>query len=71
MIHEKEYIHHELHNGNILLYGLRNVIGDLSLCQQLNEKDNPDKIFGVIPYLAPEVLSKKFIQMNQIFTVLE
>ena len=29
------------------------------MCQQLNEKDNPNKIFGVIPYLAPEVLSKK------------
>ena len=29
------------------------------MCQPLNEKDNPNKIFGVIPYLAPEVLSKK------------
>ena len=30
------------------------------MCQQLvDKKDNPHKIFGVIPYLAPEVLSKK------------
>ena len=29
------------------------------MCQPLNEKDNPNKIFGVIPYLAPEVLSRK------------
>jgi serine/threonine protein kinase len=30
------------------------------LCQQvINKKDKPNKIFGVIPYLAPEVLSKK------------
>src|SRR5881275_2332333 len=36
------------------------VIGDLGLCQQvIDKKDNPNKIFGVIPYLAPEVLSKK------------
>ena len=35
-------------------------IGDLGLCQQIvDKKDNPNKIFGVIPYLAPEVLSKK------------
>src|SRR5438552_13773533 len=36
------------------------MIGDLGLCQQVvDKKDNPNKIFGVIPYLAPEVLSKK------------
>ena len=30
------------------------------MCQQLvDKKDNSNKIFGVIPYLAPEVLSKK------------
>src|SRR2546425_4907098 len=36
------------------------MIGDLGLCQQvIDKKDNPNKIFGVIPYMAPEVLSKK------------
>ena len=30
------------------------------MCQQVvDKKDNPNKIHGVIPYLAPEVLSKK------------
>ena len=30
------------------------------MCQQVvDKKDNPNKIFGVIPYMAPEVLSKK------------
>ena len=30
------------------------------MCQQVvDKKDNSNKIFGVIPYLAPEVLSKK------------
>ena len=29
------------------------------MCQQIKEKDNTDEIFGVIPYLAPEVLSNK------------
>ena len=30
------------------------------MCQQVvDKKDNSNKIFGVIPYLAPEVLSRK------------
>ena len=60
-IHKRDYIHHDLHSGNIFSYSIyRSVIGDLGLCQQIiNKKDNPDKIFGVIPYLAPEVLSKE------------
>ena len=38
----------------------RSLIGDLGLCQQVvDKKDNQNKIYGVIPYLAPEVLSKK------------
>src|SRR5438874_6350511 len=61
-IHEKNYIHHDLHSGNIFSYSIRrSFIGDLGLCQQqvVDKKDNPNKIYGVIPYLAPEVLSKK------------
>ena len=50
-----------MHSGNIFSYNIwGSWIGDLGLCQQVvDKKDNPDKIFGVIPYLAPEVLSKK------------
>ena len=58
----RNYIHHDLHSGNIFSYddNWSSLIGDLGLCQQVvDKKDNPNKIFGVIPYLAPEVLSKK------------
>ena len=50
-----------MHSGNIFSHGIwKSEIGDLGLCQQVvDKKDNPNKIFGVIPYLAPEVLSKK------------
>src|SRR5439155_21198363 len=60
-IHEKDYVHHDLHSGNILLYDINwSTIGDLGLCQQIvDKKDDPNNIYGVIPYLAPEVLSKK------------
>src|SRR3954469_16235721 len=58
-IHEKNYIHRDLHSGNILSHYRSSQIGDLGLCQQLKEKDDTNEIFGVIPYLAPEVLSGK------------
>ena len=50
-----------MHSGNIFSANIGySRIGDLGLCQQIiDKKDNPNKIFGVIPYLAPEVLSKK------------
>ena len=50
-----------MHSGNIFSYYIGgSEIGDLGLCQQVvDKKNNPNKIFGVIPYLAPEVLSKK------------
>src|SRR5947209_7787371 len=53
MIHEKNYIHHDLHSGNIFSYAIYdNRIGDLGLCQQVvDKKDNLNKIIGVIPYL--------------------
>src|SRR5437016_5631714 len=48
-----------MHSGNILSYDIWNsCIGDLGLCRQVVE-DNKNKIYGVIPYLAPEVLSGK------------
>src|SRR5438094_24671 len=57
-IHLRNHIHHDLHSGNILSYHtIYNVIGDLGLCQQTLNKE--DKIYGIIPYLAPEILSKK------------
>ena len=47
-----------MHSGNIFSYNNYNSkIGDLGLCQQIDKKDN--KIVGIIPYLAPEVLSKE------------
>ena len=50
-----------MHSGNILSFDIcGSRIGDLGLCQQVvDKKDNPNKIYGVIPYLAPEVLSRK------------
>src|SRR5438128_10720258 len=56
----RNYVHRDLHSGNIFSLDVSgSLIGDLGLCQKLKEKDDPNEIFGVIPCLAPEVLSGK------------
>src|SRR6185312_13668743 len=51
-IHQQGLIHRDFHPGNILNSF---VITDLGLCRPANELDN-GKVFGVLPYVAPEVL---------------
>ncbi|EXX51580.1 Bck1p [Rhizophagus irregularis DAOM 197198w] len=55
-IHDAGKVHKDFHSGNILFYN-ENVlaISDLGMCQPVD--DNEQKgVFGVIPYMAPEVL---------------
>jgi serine/threonine protein kinase len=58
-IHEQGLIHHDFHAGNILnkRYKHNNdcYITDLGLCRPV-DKINDGKIYGVLPYVAPEVL---------------
>ncbi|RHZ78538.1 hypothetical protein Glove_162g65 [Diversispora epigaea] len=53
-------IHRDLHTGNILSFDHESsFITDLGLSKPADEisKDGEQKVFGVIPYIAPEVLS--------------
>ena len=44
-------------------------ITDLGLCKPANEVKKEDKIFGVMPYVAPEVLSSKpYTQASDIYS---
>src|SRR6266498_4152414 len=59
-IHSSGFIHQDLHPGNILLDQNRYMayISDLGLCRQANQEANTDdSVFGVLPYIAPEVLN--------------
>ena len=78
IIHGKGLIHHDFHCGNILnskkvdedksLYSL---ITDLGLCRPANVETSPNnnkQIFGVLPYVAPEVLrGKEYTQASDIY----
>ncbi len=62
-IHAKKLIHRDLHIGNILSFSDSNngyiMITDMGLCRPVDyklENTNKNKIYGVLPYIAPEIL---------------
>ncbi|UZO25463.1 uncharacterized protein OCT59_017728 [Rhizophagus irregularis] len=67
-IHKADYIHRDFHSGNILYDLFHNnsiqekykerhqwLIGDLGLSQPTNNTSSNNEIYGVIPYIAPEI----------------
>jgi serine/threonine protein kinase len=80
VIHQNKMIHCDFHTGNILigsnkLYELDNTaypqniqISDMGLCGEVDNTDKT-KIYGVMPYVAPEVLrSKPYTQAADIYS---
>src|SRR6266536_860698 len=72
-IHNSGLIHHDFHCGNVLSDYTHDCayITDFGLCQPANAKptqsDNK-KIYGVLPYVAPEVLrGKEYTQASDIY----
>ena len=70
-IHQKELVHRDFHTGNILNKVVSNNvlcrITDLGLSKPVNEADN--KVFGVLPYVAPEVLREKgYTKVSDIYS---
>ncbi|RIB06417.1 kinase-like domain-containing protein [Gigaspora rosea] len=58
IIHSQNLIHRDLHSGNILLNSLCDAyIADLGLT--ISADAQSDGIYGVLPYVAPEVLKGK------------
>ncbi|RIB09424.1 kinase-like domain-containing protein, partial [Gigaspora rosea] len=60
IIHSHGLVHRDLHSGNILQDDLHNAyIADLGLSMSANMKlkFKPGEIYGVLPYVAPEVLN--------------
>ena len=59
-IHKLNLVHGDFHNGNIL-YKSQGVIeiSDFGLCRLVNQPNTKNDIYGVLPYMAPEVLRGK------------
>ncbi|GBC37449.2 uncharacterized protein OCT59_003484 [Rhizophagus irregularis] len=65
-IHDRNYIHKDLHSGNILQFfyngWIDTKITDLGCAQQLHDilnSSNSISVCGVFPYMAPEILNGK------------
>ncbi|POG81703.1 kinase-like domain-containing protein [Rhizophagus irregularis DAOM 181602=DAOM 197198] len=78
-IHEKQMVHRDFHTGNILFntpfreeYANRIYISDMGLCGNVNDinRNNKNNIYGVMPYIAPEVLrGKPYTQAADIYSL--
>lgn len=60
-IHKAGYIHGDFHSGNILQTqhkgGIQSYVADLGLSKGMDELNVENATFGVLPYVAPEVLN--------------
>ncbi|POG77168.1 kinase-like domain-containing protein [Rhizophagus irregularis DAOM 181602=DAOM 197198] len=56
-LHYLGYFHKDLHSGNILQENSRTYVSDFGLSGLSNKQKSDDKICGVLPYIAPEVLN--------------
>src|ERR1051325_6286001 len=72
-IHNKQMVHRDFHTGNILfkdhsIYINTAYISDMGLCGEVDSVDKT-KIYGVMPYVEPEVLKgKKYTQAADIYS---
>ncbi|KLL04300.1 MAG: hypothetical protein MRECE_1c133 [Mycoplasmataceae bacterium CE_OT135] len=67
-IHQRNLVHRDFHVGNILNKDIYSFITDLGLCRPANEV-NDGNVYGVIPYVAPEILLKKpYTQASDVYS---
>jgi serine/threonine protein kinase len=64
-LHKLGYFHKNLHSGNILIHRdecyncYNSYISDFGLAGPTNKQKPDNKIYGILPYIAPEVLNGK------------
>lgn len=64
VIHSENLMHRDLHSGNLLLHTLkdgtmRTFITDLGLCRPIDKPSKSHDVYGVLPYIAPEILRRQ------------
>ncbi|RGB38912.1 kinase-like domain-containing protein, partial [Rhizophagus diaphanus] len=70
-IHEMNLIHRDFHCKNVLVDENRSIlICDFGLCTPVDLEIASDKIQGVLPYIAPEVLKKKpYTKKSEVYSL--
>src|SRR5437763_1450389 len=70
-IHGANIIHKDYHSGNIFIKGYQAIIGDLGLSKSAIEslEDDNNEIYGIIPYVAPEIFKgQKYTKASDIYS---
>jgi serine/threonine protein kinase len=72
-IHEAGLMHKDFHSGNIVNTSTISSITDFGLCRPVSEDSNPKtgqkKLYGVLPYVAPELLKgKEYTKESDIYS---
>ena len=58
-LHKCDLVHGDFHNGILCHDHELITISDLGLCRPVNQPNIKNHIYGVLPYMAPEVLRGK------------
>ena len=68
-LHNLDYCHKDLHGGNILKMSVT-YLSDFGLSKPADEKTSGDKVYGVLPNIAPEVLNEEpYTKASDIYSV--
>ena len=69
-IHNYGLIHKDLHPGNVFIDSTFAYIGDFGFCMPANETSSKSNIYGVMPYMAPEILrGEEYTQKSDIYSL--
>jgi len=67
-VHDQKLVHKDFHPGNILIDYVC-YITDLGLCRPANSKKSDGTVYGILPYVAPEVLQgDPYTQASDIYS---
>ncbi|CAG8438921.1 5763_t:CDS:2 [Ambispora leptoticha] len=71
LLHDDGYVHRDMHSGNILCKnGAKAEIADFGLSLSLKGHTKESGIYGVLPYVAPEVLcGSQYSQASDIYGI--
>ena len=59
-LHKCNLVHGDFHSGNLLLWNQKRMyISDLRLSKPADKPSKTNEMYGVLPYIAPEVLLGK------------
>ncbi|RIB07807.1 kinase-like domain-containing protein [Gigaspora rosea] len=72
IIHKANLVHKDFHSGNIVNQNIfSSFITDFGLCKPVSQDSNSNALFGVLPYIAPEVLyahGKEYTHKSDIYS---